>query len=151
MSSTVKIADLSVFNTLVEQKTFLSTVILNTDLSDLFLSCCTEVALLSVSRTCRIAHETVKEYMRRAFNINPILSSFITSPLSFRLLQARTGALISGSVALQFFDRSYSSEADLDVYVPLLLCMEATMFFVVNGYSPKLYRGHNLSPGTGIC
>ena len=96
MSSTVKIADLSVFDTLVEQKTFLSTVILNTDLSDLFLSCCTEVALLSVSRTCRIAHETVKEYMRRSFNINRILSSFITSPLAFRQLQARTGALISG-------------------------------------------------------
>ncbi|KAI0323130.1 hypothetical protein GY45DRAFT_1212045, partial [Cubamyces sp. BRFM 1775] len=37
-------------------------------------------------------------------------------PMSFRCLQARTGTLVSGSVALQFFDRT-RYETNLDVFV----------------------------------
>lgn len=43
--------------------------------------------------------------MRVAFDINRCLSRFFTSPSAFRSLQARTGTLISGSIALQFLDR----------------------------------------------
>ena len=35
----------------------------------------------------------------------------------FRELQATTGAIISGSTALQFFDRTVYADSDLDIYV----------------------------------
>lgn len=68
---------------------------------------CTPVALLRFQRTCRLARTIVEDYMRVAFNINARLSLFFNDPQAFRSLQARTGTLISGSTALQFFDRAF--------------------------------------------
>ncbi|KAI0323125.1 hypothetical protein GY45DRAFT_1215878, partial [Cubamyces sp. BRFM 1775] len=42
---------------------------------------------------------------------------FLPDPMSFRCLQARTGTLVSGSVALQFFDRTRDDSSDLHLYV----------------------------------
>ncbi|KAI0716941.1 hypothetical protein C8Q76DRAFT_617621 [Earliella scabrosa] len=55
--------------------------------------------------------------MSLAFNINKSLSRFFLHPSSFRSLQARTGTLISGSTALQFFDRSFYPDTGLDIFV----------------------------------
>jgi hypothetical protein len=41
---------------------------------------------------------------------------FFCNPIDFRSLQARTGTLISGSNALQFLDRTFYAESDLDLY-----------------------------------
>ncbi|CAL1699944.1 unnamed protein product [Somion occarium] len=73
--------------------------------------------------------------MCRAFNIDRILSRFFNPPLAFRQLQARTGTLISGSAALQFFDRSFYKESDLDIYVPKKYRVEAGEFLLRCGYS----------------
>ncbi len=57
--------------------------------------------------------------MRNSFNIDRSLSRFFPdNTLQFRSLQASTGTVISGSYALQFFDRSHYPESDLDIYVP---------------------------------
>ena len=48
-----------------------------------------------------------------------LLSRYFHHPETFRHLQATTGTVISGSSALQFFDRSYYAKSDLDLYVPL--------------------------------
>jgi hypothetical protein len=67
-------------------------------------------------RTCRVARDAVSNFYSRAFSINRHLLRFFTSPLDFRSLQARTGTLISGSNALQFFDRTFYPGSDLDLY-----------------------------------
>lgn len=49
--------------------------------------------------------------------MNASLARFFPDPLGFRSLQARTGTLVSGSFALQFFDRAFYPNTNLDVYV----------------------------------
>jgi len=73
--------------------------------------------LARLGRSCHAAYAASKDYSRRAFNINRHLSGFISKPLLFRSLQARTGTLIAGSNALQFLDRTFYGEADMDMYV----------------------------------
>ncbi|KAG1899749.1 uncharacterized protein F5891DRAFT_1128900 [Suillus fuscotomentosus] len=73
--------------------------------------------LVRLGHSCHAAYAASKDYSRRAFNINRHLSGFISQPLLFRSLQARTGTLIAGSNALQFLDRTVYDEADMDMYV----------------------------------
>lgn len=72
--------------------------------------------LVRLSRTCHMIHEAVTHFFQRAYNINRHLSRYFPDPLSFRSLQARTGLIISGSNALQFLDRTFYPESDLDIY-----------------------------------
>ncbi|RPD52704.1 hypothetical protein L226DRAFT_474018, partial [Lentinus tigrinus ALCF2SS1-7] len=78
---------------------------------------CTAMTLLRFQRTCRLARQIVKDYMRVAFDINHRLRPFFADPQAFRSLQARTGTLISGSTALQFFDRTCYRDTGLDLFV----------------------------------
>ncbi|KAH9947178.1 hypothetical protein B0H21DRAFT_822098 [Amylocystis lapponica] len=74
-------------------------------------------ALVQTAATCRVAKDSVNSYIRYAFNINRRLCRYFSDPLAFRSLQARTATLISGSFALQFFDRSFCPTSDLNLYV----------------------------------
>ncbi|KAK7696086.1 hypothetical protein QCA50_000729 [Cerrena zonata] len=118
-----------------EPKTFSNIIIPNDLLYDTVFSFCTPTTFLRLSRTCQSARAAVQSYMRRAFRTDRIYSRFFTSPVAFRRMQARTGALVSGSTALQFFDRSRYSEADLDIYVPLKYRLEVADFLFNDGYS----------------
>ena len=88
------------------------------------------------SRTCKENYEKVNLFNRRAYQIKTVLgvnllkTIFISranemidryfTPLEityFRELQATTGTIISGSTALQFFDRTDYANSDLDLYV----------------------------------
>jgi hypothetical protein len=73
--------------------------------------------LVRVGRTCRRARDAVIIFSQSAYNINRHLSRFFADPVGFRSLQARTATLISGSNALQFLDRTFYPESDLDLYV----------------------------------
>ncbi|EIW73751.1 hypothetical protein CONPUDRAFT_160756 [Coniophora puteana RWD-64-598 SS2] len=73
-------------------------------------SCLSPRELIRVSRTCQVAHDAFQSFIHRAYNINRHLSRFLTDPISFQSLQARTGTLISGSNALQFLDRTRTPE-----------------------------------------
>lgn len=73
-------------------------------------------SFIRFGRTCRVAQDAVSNFSSRAFNINRHLLRFFSNPVDFRSLQARTGTLISGSNALQFFDRTFYPESDLDLY-----------------------------------
>jgi hypothetical protein len=50
-------------------------------------------------------------------------------------MQSLTGTLISGSVALQFFNRMTWPSSDLDIYVHRTSAALAVMFIVHNGYT----------------
>ncbi|KAG1859441.1 hypothetical protein C8R48DRAFT_605657 [Suillus tomentosus] len=96
--------------------------------------------LVRLGRSCRAAYAASKDYSRRAFNINQHLSRFISKPLLFRSLQARTGTLIAGSNALQFLDRTLYDEADMDIYVHPGHAREVMDYVVEReGYEFKLH------------
>ena len=82
--------------------------------------------------------------MRRAFNLENLMSRFFTETeiSHFRSLQSRTGMLISGSTALQFFERTFYPESDLDLYVEHRYCKVIALWLVTVGYSFEPRPGH---------
>lgn len=93
--------------------------------------------LLRLSRTCRTAHEAVNWYIPFSFNVNRHIAPYFSDPLAFRSLQARTGMLISGSTALQFFSEKSWSGSDLDLYVPLKSKETVCRWVLGEGYTFK--------------
>lgn len=73
-------------------------------------------SLLRLGRCSRLTRRATKEHLRMAMGIMHHLSRFFDNTLEFRSMQARTATLISGSTALQFFDRTHYPESDLDLY-----------------------------------
>ena len=95
---------------------------------------CSARSLVLLLRTCRPVNNAVRMYMDKRFNINRILDRYFSDAMSFRFLQARTGTLISGSSALQYFDRSFYPTSDLDIYVSRVWAREVGQFLLQQGY-----------------
>lgn len=74
--------------------------------------------------------------MIRAFSIKRILCPYFANSevIHFRYLQATTGLLVSGSTALQFFDRSSYEDSDLDIYVQHDFRIEIAQWLLSIGY-----------------
>lgn len=106
----------------------------NSDFLDPIFSFSSPKDIIQLSKTCRLARTAIADYIRRAFNINKHLSRYFDNPVDFRSLQARTGTLISGSNALQFFDRSFYPDSDLDLYVPNMWAEEVGIWMSQHGY-----------------
>lgn len=84
----------------------------------------------------RSAANAVNHFNRRAHIVNKYLARFFgDSILSFRSLQARTGMLISGSMALQVLDQTVYPESDLDLYVELFNALEVANWLAGEGYT----------------
>ncbi|KAI0694244.1 hypothetical protein C8T65DRAFT_585148, partial [Cerioporus squamosus] len=103
-------------------------------ISDAILSFSTPVTILRLQRVCRTAAKAVRDYIARAFDVRRVLIRFFPDALAFRTLQARTGTLISGSVALQFFDRGFYPDSDLDLYVHMRHRREVGRWLLDQGY-----------------
>jgi hypothetical protein len=103
-------------------------------LSDRVFASLSPASILRYSRTYRSAYRAVSSYCLRTFNINQHVSRFFSQPLDFRSLQARTGLLISGSFALQFFDRTFYPNSDLDLYVDWRYSREVGHWLISDGY-----------------
>ncbi|KAF8550396.1 hypothetical protein OG21DRAFT_1514062, partial [Imleria badia] len=102
---------------------------------DLVFGCLSPRSLIRLALTCRASYLAVAEFKTRAFNINRHLSRYFADPIAFRCLQARTNTLVSGSNALQFLDRSFYPEADLDLYTHSGHSFEVAQFIVeAEGY-----------------
>jgi hypothetical protein len=84
---------------------------------DVLFAYCSPATLFRVSRTCRLGRQAIQDYFARAYDINDLFSKFFQDVPAFRRLQARTEAVVSGSLALQFLDRTRYAEADCDLYV----------------------------------
>lgn len=86
--------------------------------------------------------------MRRAFSVDKLLSRYFTPPEinRFRELQCQTGTLISGSTALQFFDRAIYPESDLDLYVEYRLSAAIAAWLLEIGYTYAPYPESENSP-----
>lgn len=84
---------------------------------DTIFSCLTPLALTRMASVNRQVRAVTKDFAARAYNVNRRLARFFNEPLLFRSLMARTHMVISGSFALQFFDRTYYPDSDLDLYL----------------------------------
>ncbi|KAF6765292.1 hypothetical protein DFP72DRAFT_870617 [Ephemerocybe angulata] len=74
--------------------------------------------LVSLGCSSSICKEFVDVYSRVAWNIDAYLTPWFDDPQIFRSLMAFTGAVISGSQALRFFDRLPPDTCrDLDIFV----------------------------------
>lgn len=113
---------------------FVDQIIFNHLIHEIIFSHLTPLEFLRLAKTCRLVYAVVQTFITRTFNINRALSRFFSDPIAFRSLQARTGTLISGSFALQFFDRTFYSESDLDLYVHPQFKQEVALWFPQNGY-----------------
>jgi hypothetical protein len=71
-----------------------------------------------LSLTSRKAYKAVTSFRHRAFQINKVLAPFIADWACFQQLMDKTGAVISGSQAVHFFERTQPDYgSDLDIYV----------------------------------
>ncbi|KAJ7864794.1 hypothetical protein B0H14DRAFT_2735536 [Mycena olivaceomarginata] len=103
--------------------------------------------LVRLMQTCRCTYTLVKAI---CFNVPRLLSRFFgdaTSVDDFRRMQGYTGAIISGSTALQFFNRLTWPNTDLDIYVTRASAAIAVVFILENGYtfSPRDFQDRNVS------
>ena len=83
---------------------------------DALFSHCTPATIHHLSLACRAARRAVSDYNSRAYDINRHFNRFFRDPVAFRRMQMYTGSVVSGSSALQFFDRTLYPDADLDIY-----------------------------------
>jgi hypothetical protein len=104
---------------------------------NVFFACLSPADIFRYARTSRAAYSAVESFTRRAFRVQPLLSRFFTDSeiKYFRYWQWQTGMFISGSTALQFFDRSFYADSDLDIYVEHRYCKDVAVWLVCIGYT----------------
>lgn len=98
-------------------KPLLKHVFQDDNLRDLVLQHLQTTDLLAIARTCKTYRKLI---METRFNLNAKLKRFnLDSVVGFRTELGRSGALISGSFALQFLlgTRTVWTDSDLDVLV----------------------------------
>ena len=119
---------------ILSNNTPLILVMNNNDISTMILDRCSARSLVLLLRTNRQVNTIVTAYIKKTYDIYRFLCRYFTDPLSFRYLQAYTGTVISGSTALQFFDRGFYPESDFDIYVPKAWGSEVGHFLLRAGY-----------------
>ncbi|CAL1699943.1 unnamed protein product [Somion occarium] len=120
---------------IADSSLFLNRIITNDLLYTNVFAYCTPASLFRLARVCKAVHDAVKDYIQRAFNLNKLLSRFFIDPIAFRRMQQSTSTLISGSTALQFFDRSFYPDSDLDLYVPMKFRLYVGQWLMGVGYT----------------
>ncbi|TFK63286.1 hypothetical protein BDN72DRAFT_776064, partial [Pluteus cervinus] len=95
------------------------------------------VRMFSVDRQF---HAVAAEYMKRHWKVDRILKPFFFEEerLRFRHLQEEIGVVISGSAALQFFDRVKFENSDLDLYVHMACASRLEEWLEDIGFSKKV-------------
>lgn len=106
---------------------------------DLIFSCLSPASLVNYARMSKAAQGTVGAYIQRAFSLERVLERFFTPSETnyFRFLQSQTQMFISGSTALQFFERSSYPDSDLDIYVEHRFRQTVVAWLLQIGYQFK--------------
>ena len=99
------------------------------------LNCLNAADLVRIGKTSKELWEAFHHFARRAYNIDLYLLPFIPDPDSFRKMQCDTGAIISGSFALQFLTREVWPNTGLDVFVHREHRERAGRWLLDNGFS----------------
>lgn len=73
--------------------------------------------IVTLQKTTKQLSGSFETLFKTQWNINRLLKRFVVNPTAFRSAMAEVNAIISGSFALQFFERVEWTESDLDIYV----------------------------------
>lgn len=98
----------------------------------------TVTEIFRLSRTCHRLHDFTESYWSSKISLTRILKPFVPSDDEvecFRGMMRTTGAIISGSSALQAFARVQYDESDLDLYVKETKEDDVNFFLNGLGYS----------------
>ncbi|KAL0072165.1 hypothetical protein AAF712_001088 [Marasmius tenuissimus] len=110
--------------------------------------------LAHFARTCKLAKTETERYYQSGFSVNKLLLPYFTYDeiQDFRMVQAYTGALISGSTALQYFERTRYKDSDLDVYVEYRHAKVLADFLESAGYifKPKESQRQDLTLASAL-
>lgn len=93
--------------------------------------------MLRFGRVSKSARHTLQSYLNRRYKLSLLLARFFSEAQTeeLRTLMSSTGMLISGSMALQFFDRIIYPDSDLDLYLPLQYAWQIADWLVSAGYT----------------
>lgn len=113
--------------------------------NDFILQSLSPAELFKISLTTSVCQDAVAAFLKCTYWLDLFLLPFFTVAqyLQFQRLQGETGALISGSVALQFFDRTHYGTSDLDIYVNHHYILVVHEFLLSAGYT---YQEEDLEP-----
>jgi hypothetical protein len=106
---------------MIRPETFFEALTRNPSLYDVIFSCLHPGQRVQLKRVDKAASAAIDHFHRRAHNVNSFLKQYFEDSIAFRSLQARTGAVVSGSAVLQILDQTVYPDSDLDIYVEL--CM----------------------------
>jgi hypothetical protein len=98
---------------------------------------------IRLGKTCRVASKAYANFVSRAYNVDKLYRRWFKNTEGFRRLQARTGTLVSGSTAVQYFNRTFYESSDLDLYTFRSGAVEVAQWIVEEGY---VYRPGDTYP-----
>ncbi|KAJ7587645.1 hypothetical protein C8J56DRAFT_1050887 [Mycena floridula] len=92
---------------------------------------------IAFALSSKIHYHLVKAFWTRAYAVKNILEKYFSDDEAdlFRAMQMRTGLIISGSTALQFFSHLVFESSDLDLYVHVQSVLAAATFLLSIGWS----------------
>jgi hypothetical protein len=111
--------------------------------------------IMRLSRTSRRLHELSECYWDSNICLSRILRRYVSTDREvkeFRDMMHNTGAIISGSSALQIFARVHYDESDLDLYVEETKAYSVSLCLSGLGYSrleSNIATKDSLDPGDG--
>lgn len=73
--------------------------------------------IISLTRTCKRLSSLYQVLLSTQWNVDRALRRFVDNPHQFRSKLGEYNAIVSGSFALQFFDRVVWPESDLDIFI----------------------------------
>ncbi|KAJ3872441.1 hypothetical protein F5051DRAFT_339345, partial [Lentinula edodes] len=103
--------------------------------SETIMDCIPLPDLVALGRTCKQSRIDVTKYKERVFSIQHAYRNFfnVEEIAEFQKLQQSIGLLVSGSIALEFFNRE-AYDGDLDAFCNVLYCKVAGEWLMSHGY-----------------
>ena len=105
--------------------------------------------IINLTRTCRALSNLYQTLLRlKKWDVDRSLRRFVNDPRQLRAQLGKCEGLISGSFALQFFERVHWHDSDLDIFVEQGPRATELELYILSqeGYRLKAIR-HNRDPG----
>lgn len=87
--------------------------------------------ILAVASTCKSICTTLKN----CWDVDALLNRWFENAQAFRQMLGQCGAIVSGSTALQYFDRTSYSRSDVDIIIPLAGTYRMGIWLLANDFT----------------
>ncbi|KAJ3873080.1 hypothetical protein F5051DRAFT_338263, partial [Lentinula edodes] len=110
--------------------------------SENIMDCIPLPDLVALGKTCKQSRIDVTKYKERVFSIQHAYRNFfsVEEIAEFQMLQQSIGLLVSGSIALEFFNRE-AYDGDLDAFCNVQHCKVAGEWLMSHGYLYQCKEG----------